>query len=1122
MKLLVANRGEVAIRVMRAAAELEIPSVGVFSGDDARSLHVRRADCAVALDGDGPAAYLDADRLIAIAREHACDAVHPGYGFLSESAAFARQCEVAGMRFVGPTPQTLDALGDKVSARALAARCSVPVLPATSGPTDLAAASEFFASLAAGASVMVKAIAGGGGRGLRPVTAVRDLDAALRRCTSEAEKAFGRGDVYVEQRLPGARHIEVQIVGDGSGDVIHLAERDCSVQRRHQKLIEVAPAPGLDGATRSAIAEAALAMASRLSYRSLGTFEFLLADDRRAFFFIEANPRLQVEHTVTEEVTGVDLVATQLRIGRGETLGALGLSRSARPTGFAIQLRIDTETIESDGSVHPQGGTIAAFDMPSGRGVRTETAGYVGYTPSPRFDSLLTKLIVHSPSNDFADAALKCGRALRELRVEGITTNRDLLAAVLRHPSFRRYEIETGFLDRHLAELIDAAGEVPPLFFPTTDPAGARSATGGGAAGLAGTRVDTADPLAVLRHGKSEDPAGPPAPLAAAASADTIAAPIQGTVVSVEVEEGGLVVPGQELVVLEAMKMEHVVAARCTGRVGSIAVKPGDTIFEGHPLLHLEDTDASGSNENAAEPVDPERIRADLEEVIERHRVGLDAARPQAVARRLETGHRTTRENIADLCDEGSFVEYGPLVLAAQHRRRSREELIEKTPADGMVAGIGSINGELFDEAAAQCAVLSYDYTVLAGTQGLQNHRKKDRIFEIAAKRALPVVLFAEGGGGRPGDTDGYGVTGLDCLAFQLFAELNGQVPMVGITTGRCFAGNAVLLGCCDVIIATGGSNIGLGGPAMVEGGGLGVFRPEEIGPMQVQVANGVVDVAVADEAAAVVTAKRYLSYFQGAIDTWEAPDQRHLRHVIPENRLRIYDVRRVVELLADAGSVLELREQFGAGMVTALARVEGHPLGIVANNPAHLAGAIDSDGADKATRFVQLCDAFDIPLLFLCDTPGIMVGPEAEKTALVRHAARMFVTGAGISVPFATIVLRKGYGLGAQAMAGGSFKAPTFTVAWPTGEFGGMGLEGAVKLGFRNELAAVEDPGERNRLFQDMVARMYQVGKAVNVAAHFEIDEVIDPADSRKWIRNMLTERPKTDRPGRKRIDTW
>jgi acetyl-CoA carboxylase carboxyltransferase component len=495
---------------------------------------------------------------------------------------------------------------------------------------------------------------------------------------------------------------------------------------------------------------------------------------------------------------------------------------------------------------------------------------------------------------------------------------------------------------------------------------------------------------------------------------------------------------------------------------------------------------------------DIESVRADLAEVIARHEAGFDAARPEAVARRRKTGQRTARENIEDLCDPGTFVEYGPIVVAAQRRRRTIDDLIKNTPADGLVTGLATINGDLFGTDKARAVVMAYDYTVLAGTQGHQNHRKKDRMFQIARELRLPLVLFAEGGGGRPGDTDG----GFhNSRSFHDFPKLSGLVPLVGITSGRCYAGNASLLGCCDVVIATAGSNIGMGGPAMIEGGGLGIFRPEEIGPMDVQVPNGVVDIAVADESEAVRVARKYLSYFQGPVKDWTCADQRQLRNIIPENRLRVYDVRDVIETMADTGSVVEIRRDFGHTMIAAFIRIEGHPFGVVANNPRHLAGAIDSDGADKGARMVQLCDAFDVPILFLCDTPGIMVGPEVEKTALVRHSSRMFLAAANATVPFFTIVLRKAYGLGGIAMAGGSYDAPMFTVAWPTGEFGPMGLEGAVKLGYRNELAAIADPAARKKRFDEMVATMYQRGKALNNASHFGVDDVIDPADSRRWI---------------------
>jgi acetyl-CoA carboxylase carboxyltransferase component len=421
--------------------------------------------------------------------------------------------------------------------------------------------------------------------------------------------------------------------------------------------------------------------------------------------------------------------------------------------------------------------------------------------------------------------------------------------------------------------------------------------------------------------------------------------------------------------------------------------------------------------------------------------------------------------------------------------------------------------------------VMSYDYTVLAGTQGFMNHKKTDRALQVAEEWRVPVVLFAEGGGGRPGDVDHLGVAGLDTTTFASFARLSGLVPRVGIVSGYCFAGNAALLGCADVIIATRNSSIGMAGPAMIEGGGLGVYKPAEVGPVEVQSPNGVIDILVEDEAQAVAATKRYLGYFQGATDAGEAADQRLLRHLIPENRLRVYDIRTVIETLADKDSVLELRRDFGVGVVTALVRIEGRPFGLIANNPKHLGGAVDADAGDKAARFMQLCDAFDLPMVSLCDTPGFMVGPQAERTALVRHVSRMFVTAASLSVPFFTVVLRKGYGLGAQAMAAGGFHAPVFTVSWPSGEFGGMGLEGAVRLGFRKELEAIEDPQERQDAYARMVAAAYEKGKATNMASFLEIDAVIDPAETRRWILGALRATPAPlPRVGKKRpfVDTW
>lgn len=1044
--VLVANRGEIAVRVLQAAAEAGLRTVAVYADDEAAARHVQLADDAEPLGGTGPAAYLDADAVLAAARRSGCELVHPGYGFLSEDADFAARCAQAGLRFVGPSPEVLALFGDKARARALAVRLSVPVLAGTQGPTSLAEAAAFLAGLGPAGAVMVKAIGGGGGRGMRAVHRADDLADAWERCRSEALQGFGRAELYVEELLTGARHIEVQILGDSTGAVTHLWERDCSAQRRHQKLVEIAPAPALKATVRDKLLSAALRMAGECGYTGLGTFEFLVLGEE--FHFIEANPRLQVEHTVTEEVTGVDLVAAQLRLAAGDSLAALGLAGPPpEPRGYALQARVNAESPAPDGTALPSTGTLTRFDVPTGPGVRVDTAARNGAEIGARYDSLLAKVITHVPHGDFAAVCERASRALADFAVEGVRTGIPLLRALLAHPGFTAGGAHTGFVAEHSAELLPAA-----------------------------PRVSSGDAV--------------------------VAAPMTGTVVTVDVAEGEQVAAGQQLMVLEAMKMEHVVRAEAPGTVTALHARVGDTTTEGHPLVTV---DAAVAGEATAplteEAADPDAIRPDLAETLARHATGLDAHRPDAVARRHRIGRRTARENIQDLCDDGTFTEYGALAIAAQRRRRSLDDLIASTPADGMVTGTGRVDG-------VRCVAMSYDYTVLAGTQGLQNHRKTDRLLQLAEERRLPVVLFAEGGGGRPGDTDTTSVAGLDVMTFHQMGRLSGQVPLVGVASGRCFAGNAALLGCCDVVIATPEASIGMGGPAMIEGGGLGVYRPEEVGPLSVQAPNGVVDIAVADEAEAVRVARKYLAYFTYAPGTggsWEASDPRMLRHAVPENRRRAYDVRAAIEGIADTDSVLELRRGFGVGIVTALVRVEGRPMGLLANNPGHLGGAIDRDAADKAERFLRLCDAFGLPLVSLCDTPGFMVGPDAERTATVRHFSRLFVTGAQLRVPLVSLVLRKAYGLGAMAMMGGSTRAPVGTAAWPSGEFGGMGLEGAVRLGYRKELDAIADPAERQEMFEAHVAELYEHGKAVNAAAALEIDTVIDPAESRSWILAAL-----------------
>ena len=1070
MNVLIANRGEIALRIIRTATELGLQTVAIYAEDDADSPHVHAADEAIGLPGAGPEAYLDQAEILAAAKKSGAGLIHPGYGFLSENAEFARVCRAAGYTFVGPDADVLELVGNKSSARGAAIAAGLPVLPATEGPSTVADVRAFFAVHDGG--IMIKALAGGGGRGMRKVHSADQIDDAYRQCAAEAQLGFGSPALFAEALLDTARHIEVQVVGAPAGyqtRALALGDRDCSIQRRYQKLVEIAPAQGLSDGLRRELHQAAARLCARAGLHGLATVEFLVAGDK--YVFLEVNPRIQVEHTITEETTGVDLVAVQLAIAGGASYYQLGLppgiasdgteviGEPAARRGIAIQARVNMETFAPDGSVVPAAGTLTAFSPPTGPGVRVDSYGRPGLVTSPRYDSLLAKVVTHVQGSSFAAAVRKARTALGEFSIEGIRTNIGLLRELLSDSEVQSGMVMTGFLDEKLPELAAAA---------------------------LSRQHDIRVAAVELYPGE-----------------EVLRAQLAGTVVEVA-PEGVEIGPGGQLVVLEAMKMQHALVAPDALRTVRSLVTPGQVVGTGDPLLVFTRTEAGGAGESAAAAVDLDRPRADLEEVRERHLLTLDEGRQATVAKRHKHGRRTARENIADLVDAGSFVEYGALAIAAQRSRRSEADLIANTPADGLVAGLATIGADKFGRAAAEAIVVSYDYTVLAGTQGMRNHAKTDRVFELATRKRLPVVLFAEGGGGRPGDTDVGGAAGLDVPTFRMLAGLSGRVPLVSIVSGRSFAGNAALAGVCDVIIATPDANIGMGGPAMIEGGGLGVYPPDAIGPIDVQRHNGVVSLVARDEEHAVSLAKQYLSYFQGSVSEWEAPDPRLARHVVPQNRLRAYDVHRAIESIVDKGSVLELRPDYGVGIVTALVRVEGVAYGLLANSSHHLGGAIDAEAADKAGDFLALCEAFRLPTISLCDTPGFMVGPDAEKEAAVRRFGRMFVLGARLTVPLGMIILRKGYGLGAMAMAGGSFRAPQFTVAWPTGEIGGMGLDGAVRLGFSKELAAVADPVERQQLFDKLVAAAYEHGKALRSATTFELDDVIDPADSRAWITRL------------------
>lgn len=589
----------------------------------------------------------------------------------------------------------------------------------------------------------------------------------------------------------------------------------------------------------------------------------------------------------------------------------------------------------------------------------------------------------------------------------------------------------------------------------------------------------------------------------------TINAPLAAAVVSIDVSQGQTVSEGQLIATLESMKMQTAILAPTAGIISALTVALGETVQAGQRLATL--TAGTGQETPAQTPAEildtvDVNEKSPLAHIHQQHSNTLDHHREEAVAKRHSKGYRSARENLQDLCDENSFVEYGQLAVAAQRGRKSLDALRSETAADGVITGLATINHSLFGPVASQVAVVINDYTVLAGTQGYFHHKKIDRILEQAKRHSLPVIMYTEGGGGRPGDTDvKTQIAGLDVSSFARWAALSGQVPLIAVNNGYCFAGNAALFGCADIRIATQQSWIGMAGPAMIEGGGLGSYKPTDIGPIDVQAKNGVVSLVADNEAQATALAKQVLGYFQGDHRQWQCAQQADLRDLMPADRRYVYDIRKIIQHLADSDSWLELSKQYGRAIATGFVRIEGKAMGLIANDCRVLGGAIDAEAADKAARFITLCNNFSIPLLSLCDTPGFMVGPDSEEQGAATRMAQLFIAGAKLTTPLVTIFLRKGYGLGAMAMAGGSFHQPIYSAAWPMGEFGGMGLEGAVRLGFKKELAAEKDQQAKDALFSKLLAEMYQRGQASEAAAHLEIDAVIDPADTRSVVIRAL-----------------
>lgn len=1090
-KVLVANRGEIALRLVRAASELDLKTVAIRTEDDRSGMHTMLASQIVEVPGRGPAAYLNVAEIVKAAVKSGCDAVVPGYGLLAESAELSKAVENAGLVFVGPSAETLKLFGDKIASRTLAEKQKVPVIPGIALDQGVEQLHKFFGDHG-GRPVMVKARGGGGGKGMRLVRDASQLDESYERCKSEALAFFGNDELFAEVFVEKAKHVEVQAVADTQGDVMILGSRDCSVQRQQQKLIELSPCVSLDLRVAERLDACAKSLAKAASLRGLATFEFLV-ENNGSFYFLECNPRLQVEHTVTEEVYGVDLVQTQLCLSTGLSVAeALCGPRASHPEpiGVSIELRINTEVMSDQGEARPSLGTVSHLVFPRGRGVRVDSAAHVGYRPHQAFDSLFAKLIVHG--KDFHEAVRRARGALEGFIVQGLSTNRDFLLAVLEHPSFAdNSSIDTRFVEREILNLIAAAKSVA-----------------------------LEDKLAPLVASTSTNVTGPKTPHLDLGPG-VVVSPINGEVIQLQVKEGDLVGEGSRLALLNAFKMEHQVLAHKEGVVKRILVKPGDVVYENDSLIEIEmpedaalqDALSKGVAVGRSSSIDLDTYtRADLEALWERVSFLQDDFRMDKIKqRRHNLGRRSARANLEAIVDPGTYVELGRFAIAHQLDRRSLDDLVQTTQGDGFICGIGRVNGDLFpdskEEFRTQCSVCSYDYLVLAGTQGTRGHLKKDRIFELTSRWNLPMILLTEGGGGRPSDfaDPGSNTAGLNIPAFRLLPNCNNV--KIGIASGFNFAGNTALLGMCDIIIATEDANIAMGGPVMVEFAGQGKkVAPTELGPAPEHFANGVVHLIAKNEAEATELAKQCLSYFQGRTSNWECTDQRVLRTLVPENRKRAYDVRTVVRAVADTESVMEWCAGFGQGTVTSFARVEGWPVGIVANQPLHLGGALDSDSCSKTADFLLLCEKFRLPVVNLIDTPGFIVGQEFERTGLVKYTARLFKVASTMTMPYLSVVLRKSYGLGAMAMAGGGLQQHNmFAVAWPTGEFGGMGLEGAVSLTYGKRLAEIKDEKERLKKFETLVQRAHDRGSAQVLANDFAMDDIIDPKDTRFWIRRCI-----------------
>ena len=1104
-RVLIANRGEIAIRIAKAASALGMESLSVYAPADSLSLHTRLTTEARRIghdDGDPLSAYLDAEALVDTAVENGCDCVHPGYGFLSENPHLAQLCADAGLRFIGPSPEVLALFGDKVRARELARAAGIPVISGSDEPLATPeAAAELAQSL--GYPVMLKACAGGGGRGMRAVESAADVEAAFESCRREAQVAFGDGRLFMERLLPRPRHIEVQVLADTGGNVVHLHERDCSIQRRNQKVVEVAPAAALADATRKKLLADAIRLARTAHYVNAGTVEFLVVPETGEYYFIECNPRIQVEHTVTEQVTGVDIVEAQFRIAAGESLHALGIGDQkavGAPRGFAVQARV----------VARGAGAISAYKEPSGPGVRVDASGYAGYAPPPQFDPLLAKVIgVSNSTASFESAVDRTLRALEEFHIAGLPTNLAELRGILSHPEVRGGDARTSLL-----------AEAPPVAPPDS---------------TASDTIGLLDRQAAL-HGGMAAILGPGANRPGLAAADgqrAVECPIAGTVVECRATPGIRVAPGDTLLVVSAMKMETVIAAPCAGIVAALeSLSPGESVAAGQVVALVSPTSTETVEHLGADTADGTWAPL-LDDIRTMQGLALKRLAPGStdpgVVRQRSRGKLTCRERIDLLLDDDTFREVGSIAGFASYDDAG--QIVDFTPANH-VGGWGKID-------TRSVLVCADDFTSRGGHADGAIGAKSRQFDQLALEMRVPSVRLLDGssGGGsvaamvpaqkkegestakestgaikagRPRVAGGGGSYLPGHLGSTMYTEQLSTVPVVNMLLGSVVGIGAAkaVLGHFSVMVRDIAQLFVAGPPVVIHAMGYDISK-EELGGWHIHCRNGSVDNLAETEEEAAAMARRFLSYLPSSV--YEAPPvlspnpddpperrEEELFALIPRTRTTTFDIRKAIRLMADVDSFFEIGPLWGTDQVAGFVRCNGHPLGVIASDSQHPnGGALTADGCTKLTRHLDLCDLFHLPILNLVDNPGFAVGLEHELAGTIRRGGEWMIAFSQVGVPIFTVVMRRSFGV-----AGNNYATPrsqpSVRVAWPAADVGGIPPEGGIEAAYKRQLAESDDP---EALRAELMARIESARGPVGPLSRFQMEEMIDPRDTRKMV---------------------